>query len=186
MSLSALLMRHASIHMDGSDEVVLKTNRAVLWNKAKVFYKRAIACPEMLKKTLMIEFSGEEGVDAGALLFEFSQEVLRTISEEYFEGSEGRKVPKSHWGGTTELEMAGAMVAHSMLQGGPGFPCIHPAMYQSMVLGECMMLTSLQPEEFPTADDIPHNAVTMDLLEMIDEVCPIHVIRKGPTLYIQC
>ena len=88
MSLSALLMRHASLHMDGSDEHVLKTNRAVLWNKAKVFYKRAIACPAILKKTLMIEFSGEEGADTGALLFEFSQEVIRQVSEEYFEGNE--------------------------------------------------------------------------------------------------
>ena len=67
--------------------------------------------------------------------------------------------------------MAGAMVAHSMLQGGPGFPCLHPAVYQLMVLGDSVQLTSLQPEEFPTADDIPRNAATMDLLEMIDEVC---------------
>ena len=78
----------------------------------------------------MIEFSGEEGVDAGTLLFEFSQEVLCTISEEHFEGSEGRKVPRSHKGGTIELKMAGAMVAHSILQEDPGFPCIHPAMFQ--------------------------------------------------------
>ena len=82
--------------------------------------------------------------------------------------------------------MAGAMVANSMLQGGPGFPCIHPAMYQSIVQGKCMTLTSLQPEELPTPDDIPRNAATMDLLEMIDEVYPIHVIRKEPTLHIQC
>ena len=37
-----------------------------------------------------------------------------------------------------------------------------------------MTLTSLQPEELPTADDIPRNAGTMDLLKMIDEVCPIY------------
>ena len=173
-SLSAILMRHASLHMDLSNEHVLKTNRAVLWNKAKVFYKRAIANPSILKKPLMIEFSGEEGADAGALLFEFSQEVMRQVSEEYFEGDEGRKIPRSHWGGATELEMAGAMVAHSMLQGGPGLPCIHPAMYQSMVLGDCLELMSLQPGEFPTASDIPRNAATMDLLEMINEVCQIY------------
>ena len=65
-------------------------------------------------------------MDAGALFFEFSRKVLHTVSEEYFEGSEGRKVPKSHWGGTAELEMAGAMVVHSMLQGGPHPPCNIP------------------------------------------------------------
>lgn len=55
------------LHTDGSDEHVLKTHG--LWNKAKVFYKRAIARPAMLKKTLVIEFSGEEGADTGELLF---------------------------------------------------------------------------------------------------------------------
>ena len=37
-----------------------------------MFYKRAvIKLPELLKKDLCIEFSGEEGADAGALKFEF-------------------------------------------------------------------------------------------------------------------
>ena len=116
----------------------------------------------------MMEFSGEEGADAGVLLFEFSQEVMRQVSEEYFEGDKGRKILRSHWGGTTEL------VAHSMLQGDPGLPCIHPAMYQLMVLGDCLELMSLQPGEFPTASDIPRNAAIMDLLKMIDEVCQIY------------
>lgn len=74
------------------------------------------------------------------------------MRQDSVESNESRKVSKSHWGGTTELEMAGT---HSMFQGGPGLPWIHPAMYQSMVLGECMTLTSLEPEELPTADDIP-------------------------------
>ena len=52
------------------------------------------------------------------------------------------------------------MVAHSM-------------MYQSMVPGDCLELMSLQPGKFPTASDIPHNAVTMDLLEITDEVCQV-------------
>lgn len=42
LSLSALLMRHVSLHMDNSDEHVLKTNRAVLWNKAKVFIREPL------------------------------------------------------------------------------------------------------------------------------------------------
>ena len=65
-------------HSTWSNEHVLKTNRAVLWNKAKVYHKRAVASPSMLKKTLIIEFSGE-GADTGALLFELSQEVVRQL-----------------------------------------------------------------------------------------------------------
>lgn len=37
ITLSALLMWHASQHMDGTDEHVLKTNCAVLRNKAIVY-----------------------------------------------------------------------------------------------------------------------------------------------------
>ena len=37
ITLSALLIRHASEIMDGNENV-LKTNRHVLWNKAKVFF----------------------------------------------------------------------------------------------------------------------------------------------------
>ena len=120
-TLPVLLRRHASEVMMDGDENVLKTNRHVLWSKAKVFYKRSIATPTLLRNTMLIKFSGEEGADAGALLYEFCEEVIRKVDEEYFEGQEDRRVPKSHWGSAFELEMAGAMVAHSILQGGLAF-----------------------------------------------------------------
>ena len=41
---------------------------------------------------------------------------------------EKRRLPCYHWGIETEMEMVGAMVAHSILQRGPGFKCIHPAL----------------------------------------------------------
>ena len=176
ITLPALLTRHASevMAMDGNENV-LKTNRHVLWNKAKVFYKRSIADPALLKNIMMIEFSGEEGADAGALLYEFCEEVMRKVDEEYFEGQEDRRVPKCHWGSAFELEMAGAMVAHSILQGGPGLPCLHPAIYHTMVNGEAQVITALTENELPTAKDIPLNATTYDLLEMIDQVCTVIV-----------
>ena len=74
-------MQHASRYMDGHNEHVLNTNWHVLWNKVKVYYKRAIASPSMLKNLLMIDFSGEEGAEAGALLFEFYQDVVRQITD---------------------------------------------------------------------------------------------------------
>ena len=49
-------------------EHVLKASSVVLWGKAKVYYKKMVSSPSMLKKMLLIEFSGE-GADAGALLF---------------------------------------------------------------------------------------------------------------------
>ena len=60
--------------------------------------------------------------------------------------------------------MAGSMIAHSMLLGGPGFPCLHPAVFHSIAC------TSLDAEDFPSAEDIPRNAATFDLLEIISKV----------------
>ena len=65
-------------------------------------------------------------------------------------GQEDRRVPKCHWGSTFELEMIGAMVAHSVLQGGPGLPSLHPAVYRTMVNGEAQAITALTENELPT------------------------------------
>lgn len=93
------------------------------------------------------------------------------MNEEYFEGSDDKRIPKCHWGSAAQMEMAGAVVAHSILQGGPGIPCIHPAIYQSMVLGHLQISMSFREvDELPSAEDIPRNASTVDLLEMVDLV----------------
>ena len=82
----------------------------------------------------MIKFSGEKGSDSGALLFEFYQEVTKKLYDECFEGTENRKIPRFNWGLEIQLKMAGAMIAHSVLQGGPGLPCIHPAIFMKIPL----------------------------------------------------
>ena len=61
------------------------------------------------------------------------------------------------------------MIAHSVLQGGPGFPCIHPAVYYLMVSGNSH-LGELSTADLPTAADIPRDASTIDILELIGKV----------------
>lgn len=124
----------------------------------------------------MIEFSGEEGADAGALSFEFFEQVLQKVNEEWFEGSETRRIPRCHWGSETELVMAGCIMAHSILLGGPGFPCIHPAIFYIMCSGDLFThLSNIPTDDLPTAEDIPRDASTTDLLEMIRKVCTMTV-----------
>ena len=65
--------------------------------------------------------------------------------------------------------MAGAIIAHSLLLGGPGFPCVHPAIFHVMV-SEDLSLGSLPPQDLPAAEDIPRNAGTTDDCEMIEKV----------------
>ena len=72
-------------------------------------------------------------MDAGALLFEFYQEVIQKIKEEYFERSDERRIPKCHWGSAASM-------------------------------------SSLKVDALPSAEDIPRNASTNDLLEMINQI----------------
>ena len=67
-------------------------------NKAKCFYKSCLHTPSRLKKSLVIEFSGEEGYDAGALKKDFFNAFLRHIENDLFEGRVGRLVPRNLWG----------------------------------------------------------------------------------------
>ena len=93
LSLPALLAHHTRENIDMQDDNVLKTNRRVLWNKAMVFYKRGITTsPELLKKDL-VEFSGKEGADAGALKFEFFEKMLQEMNDHWFEGCDCRRIP---------------------------------------------------------------------------------------------
>ena len=41
---------------------------------------RAIHDPSILKKNLIIEFAGEEGIDAGALRCEFFEQLMKSIN----------------------------------------------------------------------------------------------------------
>lgn len=172
LTLPALLAHHSEEVIDFRDDYLLRTNRSSLWNKARVFYKRAITTsPSLLKKDLCIQFSGEEGTDAGALKFEFFEKVLQCVNDDWFEGADDKRMPRCHWGSESELEMAGAMMGHSILLGGPGFPCLHPTVFGVMANDSDDALQAVCAENLPTVEDIPRDASTIDLLEMISKVC---------------
>ena len=59
--------------------------------------------------------------------------------------------------------MAGTLVAHSVLQNGPGLPCLYPAIYHAMVNGD----NNSSDNELPkmSTSMLPHL-----MLEMIDHV----------------
>ena len=129
------------------------------------FYKNALAKPKKVKRELIVEFigTGEVGVDAGALK-EFFQATLNEVNERLFEGEPSRRVVKKDWGLEMLYEVAGLMVAHSVLQEGPGFPCLSPSMYDYLVKHEA-------DQCYPMKQDIPLNLSTNDLISFIQEVC---------------
>ena len=53
-----------------------------------------------------------------------------------------------------DFEMAGIMVAHSVLLGGPSLSCLSPVMYSYVLSGSADTLLG----EYPVLDDVPRNA----------------------------
>ena len=97
--------------------------RPRLWKTALMFYKSARK-DELLRK-LNVMFEGyEDAVDAGALRLEFFGDLMREVNMNLFEGKEDHRVPIYSWENVYLIKVAGIMVAHSLLHGGPGIPCL--------------------------------------------------------------
>ena len=69
------------------------------------------------------------------------------------------------------MEIAGVIIAHSVLQGGPGFPCLSPVVYCYILTGS----SDLSDQEIPFLSDIPMSAATHDTITLIQEVGEIIV-----------
>ena len=138
----------------------LLVSRDRLWRNAACFYKNCLHHQERLSYDLHIEFQGEEGIDAGALKCEFFECLMKEVNERLFEGEITRRLPKRDNGVERNHEIAGIIFGHSILQGGPAFPVLCPAVFDYLVYGD----------EFPSVEDIPKNAVTEGIIELIMEV----------------
>ena len=69
----------------------------------------------------------------GAIKNEFFEQLLATVNEKFFEGPVDRCLPKKDWGNKSNLEIAGIIIAHSVTQGGQGFPYLCPAIVSYML-----------------------------------------------------
>ena len=170
-SLFLLLKEQQNKLIDMNDSNEIEVARACIPNKAAAFYKASVHKPSLLRKNLLITFSGEEGIDAGALKIDFFLSYFKDIKNELFEGVSNRLVPKNY--NESALEIAGAAVAHSILLGGPGFPTLHPAVYAHLARNTELYYSNAENvaiADFPCADDIPLNLSTIDMKDFINEV----------------
>ena len=145
--------------------VDITVHRDRIWRTTLGFYKGSMKNPNQLRRELRIEFE-EEGIDAGALRNEFYEILLRELNDKLFEGHCRRRLPKKDSNLQRLFETARVFLSHSILQGGPGFPCLCPAAFSYML--------HLDKEhalgELPTVDDIPQNAATVGLLSLMSDV----------------
>ena len=161
-----MLQRHAATNVDEHAEYSLtvdRTSRESLWRSVVGLYKSALLRPKKLRKRLVVSFEGEAGADAGSLRKEFFEDSIKEANLRLFEGDDKNRVPKKEWSLEGIFEVAGMLVAHSLLQDGPGLPCLCPAIFQYLV--------SDNPSDcLPTKEDIPLNLSTHELITFIEKV----------------
>lgn len=116
-----------------------------------------------LKKTPMVHFRGEAGIDRGALFKEFAETTLKALVMDQveeggplFEGSHGHRLPvasKVHLMNRM-FQVFGKALAHSLLHGGPGVKGLSPAL--KYALTSRIQQEDIQAANFPiTVEDIP-------------------------------
>ncbi len=80
-----------------------------------------------------------------------------------FDDEDVCRVPKKDWSFEMLFQICGMLVAHSILQSGPGFPCLSSSIYAYLVSGNPSYC-------FPTKSDIPLDLGTHSLISFINEV----------------
>ena len=150
--------------VDKDNVKILVVDRELLWQRSLVFYKST--SHEDLYRLLSISFEGyEDAIDAGGIRIEFFCDLIRHIDNLLFEGKAGQRIPKHSWDNIHLLEMAGMMVAHSILQDGPGMPTLATYVYMFIVSGD-----KEKSVEAITPDDLPDTPQNSDLIEFIKKV----------------
>ena len=160
--------------VDTERSKIIDVDRSVLWKTALIFYKSTPK--DHLHRGLNVMFEGfEDAVDAGALWLELG-DLLRAIDKNLFEGKQDRRVPVYSWENVYLIKMAGIMVAHSLLQNGPGMPCLAPYVYDFLVYGE-----KERAAAYVNFEDLPETPQTEVLMAFLKEIsnCSLELIKEA-------
>ena len=126
-----LIKSFISEKLVSSKHKLLEIKREEIWREALRFYKIAMVDKTVIFQKLVVEFSNELGVDAGALCIEYFTKFFDVVRKELFEvtPSEMFLIPRRSGGNLTLFKLFGIAVAHSLVQGGPPFPYFPPWCY---------------------------------------------------------
>ena len=146
--------------------LLLDIDRQSVWRHALIFYKSKSV--EELKRPLSLSFDGsnEFGIDAGALKQEFFEILFRIINEDLFEGNEKQRIPARGWEKANLQKMAGIMIAHSILHGGPSFPVLARFVYRYIVTKNTELAAG-----YIEVNDLPCHLSYAPISAFINQVC---------------
>ena len=134
-------------------EYTLTIDRDEVWRGALSFYKKALYDKEKLWQSLSIIFKEEEGLDAGAMRAEFFELLLKEIQLHLFEGPQESQLPVRESSKAFLLKLAGVAISHSIIQRGPAFSSLSPAIYLHLAGSDADVVAS-----HIHWNDIPKNA----------------------------
>lgn len=161
--------------LDTERSKTIDVDRTKLWKTALVLYKSTPK--EHLYRQLNVMFEGlEDAMDAGALRLEFFGDLLRSINNTLFVGKPDHRVPLYSWENIYLMKMAGIMVSHSILQNGPGMPCLVPYVYEFIIWGD-----KEHAAAYVTFEDLPETSqmeVLMAFLKGVSGGTFIYVVVK--------
>ncbi len=135
------------------DEYTITIDREEIWRGALGFYKKALTDKSRLLKSLCVMFKGEDGFDAGAVKVDFFEMLLKEVQMRLFEGSDTAKIPVRDSSKSYLLKLAGIAISHSIIQHGPAFGVLTPALYYYIAGADADLVCSHLKKE-----DIPQNA----------------------------
>ena len=161
--MQSLLSNHAKKVLDSSSSFQLEVDRTLkenFWLSVMAFYKSCYGKPEKLAKELIIRFTNESGADSGALRREFFEDAIVEANLNLLEGEDDRRMIKKDWGMESTYEMMGSLVAHSILQNGPGLRCLSPVIYHYLT----------NQRNYPEVQDIPLSLETHELITLTSKV----------------
>ena len=146
------------------EEINITVERDNIWCNVLAFYKKSDK--ERLRKKLVVAFEGEDGVDAGALAAEFFQLALDQVKKRLFQGKPERVLPIKDSTKAHLFFIAGVIVAHSLLQNGPSFPCLCPALYDYLVGRRDDVPIHVRNDDIPLTAD---TEAVLDLIKQLDD-----------------
>lgn len=89
------------------------------------------------KKKLRVIYKGQPAADTGGVTRQVFTQVLQEMSQQFFHGDTFKTpIYNSNIVVSGIMKLVGTIIAHSILQGGPGLPVFSPSVYYYLATGD--------------------------------------------------
>ena len=170
-SLASVLSQYARSVLVPDRDFYLTLRRDEIWPKGYQFYKAAKVDKKWLRWNLVVKYENR-GRNRCWHCYQgrFFSEFLKEVDQRLFEGSAYHRVPKKDIGLETLFKLAGIMMVHSVVHGGPSFSRMCPLVHAFLMSGRIDEAVQICISNISVAD-IPHNAGTDSVINLINKVC---------------